>query len=377
VNQTRLMMVDWAARIDAEIEYATGETEPEDATINNELFISETIDGMTVMQGQFDAELGETLRTAIDLARRMANGTLDEIDKPTDHEGVETDSNDRSTVEEKPVEERNFAEQRADAIGLIARFFLDHNKDLGTNAGERPHVQINIHLNALQGFTGGKAETQHGNTGLTREVALRICCDAKIGRIITRGASETFDVGRLARAVPAPTAKAVRKRDNCCRFPGCDLSYRYTEIHHFVHWINGGPTNVSNLFLLCWVTTARSTNAASMLGPSLVTRTPSSSSKHPTATPTKQAHPASSSRHSSTKLHPNHRQPRPHRGSRHSPNDPAAERYRLVPWLLATEVVWSTRTQGTSSCLGPVWGCLPRRHPQRTVLAQYHRTPCK
>jgi hypothetical protein len=249
VNQTRLMMVDWAARIDAEIEYATGETEPEDATINNELFISETIDGMTVMQGQFDAELGETLRTAIDLARRMANGTLDEIDKPTDHEGVETDSNDRSTVEDKPVEERNFAEQRADAIGLIARFFLDHNKDLGTNAGERPHVQINIDLNALQGFTGGMAETQHGNTGLTREVALRICCDAKIGRIITRGASETFDVGRLTRAVPAPTAKAVRKRDKCCRFPGCDLSYRYTEIHHFVHWVMAEkPTSPTSSF---------------------------------------------------------------------------------------------------------------------------------
>jgi Domain of unknown function (DUF222)/HNH endonuclease len=252
VNQTRLMMMDWAARIDAEIEYASGETEPEDATIKNELFISETIDGMTVLQGQFDAEVGETLRTAIDLARRLINGTLDDIDKPADHEGRETDSNEPARGDDKPVDERNFAEQRGDAIGLIARFFLDHNNNLGTNAGERPHVQINIDLNALHGFTGGMAETQHGNTGLTRETALRICCDAKIGRIITWGVSETFDVGRLTRAIPAPTAKAVRKRDKCCRFPGCDLSYRYTEIHHYVHWAKGGETNVSNLFLLCW-----------------------------------------------------------------------------------------------------------------------------
>jgi hypothetical protein len=252
VNQTRLMMVDWAAKVDAEIEFATGDTEPEDATIKNELFVSETIDGMTVLQGQFDAEVGETIRTAIDLARRLANGTLDEIDKPTDHEGIETDSNDHEAAEDKPVDERNFAEQRGDALGLMARFFLDHNKDLGTNAGERPHVQINIDLNTLQGFTGGMAETQHGNTGLTREMALRICCDAKIGRIITRGVSETFDVSRLTRAIPAATAKAVRKRDKCCRFPGCDLSYRYTEIHHYVHWVHGGETNVSNLFLLCW-----------------------------------------------------------------------------------------------------------------------------
>jgi hypothetical protein len=73
-----------------------------------------------------------------------------------------------------------------------------------------------------------------------------------LNRGFTRGTSETFDVGRLTRAIPAPTAKAVRKRDKCCRFPGCDLSYRFTEIHHYVHWVHGGETNVSNLFLLCW-----------------------------------------------------------------------------------------------------------------------------
>jgi hypothetical protein len=252
VNQARLMMNNWAATVDAEIESASDEESSDDATIENELFISETIDGMTVLQGQFDAELGETIRTATDLARRLENGTLDELDKPTDHEGIETDSNDRSTVDDKPVDHRSAANQRADAWGLIARFFLDHHKELGTNAGERPHVQINIDLNTLLGRSGGMAETQHGSTGLTREMALRMCCDAKISRIITRGVSETFDVSRLTRAIPAPTAKAVRKRDKCCRFPGCDLSYRFTEIHHYVHWVKGGETNVSNLFLLCW-----------------------------------------------------------------------------------------------------------------------------
>ena len=257
VNQTRLMMNKWAALVDAEIASASGDSEPEDAVIDNELFISETIDGMTILQGQFDAEVGETIRTAIDLARRLENGTLDQIEKPTDHEEYETDSNDHTPVDgkpvdDKPIDERCAAQQRADAMGLISRFFLDHHKGLSTNAGERPHVQINIDLNTLQGHTGGIAETQHGSTGLTREMALRICCDAKISRIITRGVSETFDVGRLTRAIPAATAKAVRKRDKCCRFPGCDLPYRFTEIHHYVHWIHGGETNISNLFLLCW-----------------------------------------------------------------------------------------------------------------------------
>jgi Domain of unknown function (DUF222)/HNH endonuclease len=252
VNQVRQMMNDWAAIIDAEIASASDDLEPEDPTINNELFISETIDGLHVLQGQFDAELGETIRTAIDLARRLENGTLDDLDKPTDHEDIETDSNDRAAVKEKPVDERSAAQQRADALGLITRFFLDHHRGLKTNAGERPHIQVNIDLNLLEGRTGGLAETQHGTTGLTRETVLRMCCDAKISRIITRGVSETFDVSRLTRAIPSATARAVRKRDKCCRFPGCDLPYRFTEIHHYVHWVNGGETNVSNLFLLCW-----------------------------------------------------------------------------------------------------------------------------
>ena len=72
VNQTRLMMNKWAALVDAEIASTSGDAEPaDDSVIDNELFISETIDGMTILQGQFDAEVGETIRTAIDLARRL------------------------------------------------------------------------------------------------------------------------------------------------------------------------------------------------------------------------------------------------------------------------------------------------------------------
>jgi Domain of unknown function (DUF222) len=163
VNQTRFMMINWAATVDAEIESASDDIEPEDATIKNELFISETIDGMTVMQGQFDAEVGETIRTAIDLARRLENGTLDEIDKPTDHEDIETDSNDRAIADEKPVDERNYAEQRADALGLIARFFLDHHNGLGTNAGERPRTNQHRleHTARPQRWNGRNPTRQH------------------------------------------------------------------------------------------------------------------------------------------------------------------------------------------------------------------------
>ena len=40
-------------------------------------------------------------------------------------------------------------------------------------------------------------------------------------------------------------------RDGGCRFPGC-TERRYVEAHHVVHWIDGGPTDLANLVLLCW-----------------------------------------------------------------------------------------------------------------------------
>ena len=59
-------------------------------------------------------------------------------------------------------------------------------------------------------------------------------------------------IGRKTRVVPVPLAKAIKRRDRCCRFPGCNVSDRFTEIHHRVHWAKGGPTSRENCFLLCY-----------------------------------------------------------------------------------------------------------------------------
>ena len=38
---------------------------------------------------------------------------------------------------------------------------------------------------------------------------------------------------------------------DCCAFPGCGRPYRWCELHHIVHWIDGGPTDLDNLIPLC------------------------------------------------------------------------------------------------------------------------------
>ncbi len=50
--------------------------------------------------------------------------------------------------------------------------------------------------------------------------------------------------------MPAALDRALRARDKTCRFPGCS-NRRFLDAHHIVHWIDGGETNLANLFQCC------------------------------------------------------------------------------------------------------------------------------
>ena len=57
-------------------------------------------------------------------------------------------------------------------------------------------------------------------------------------------------LGRSARVVPYRLAELIADRDRTCRNPACHAT-RGLEVHHIVHWTNGGPTNPKNLGCLC------------------------------------------------------------------------------------------------------------------------------
>jgi hypothetical protein len=79
----------------------------------------------------------------------------------------------------------------------------------------------------------------------------RLLCDCSVGRVLMRGRSEVLDLGRRT-DVPSPAQRrALARRDQHCRFPGCDRPVRWTDAHHIVHWTRGGPTDLDNLVLLC------------------------------------------------------------------------------------------------------------------------------
>ena len=81
--------------------------------------------------------------------------------------------------------------------------------------------------------------------------ARRIACDSQIRAMVHDTVTgRPVDVGRAKRLASATQRRLLLERDGGCAFPGCART-RYLHIHHVVHWPHGGPTDLSNLILLC------------------------------------------------------------------------------------------------------------------------------
>jgi Domain of unknown function (DUF222)/HNH endonuclease len=198
----------------------------------------QTYGGVFVLRGQFDAEGGAVLKTAIDaLSHGMSRG-----------------------------EERSASQRRADALVDMASAQLrcgDH-RDVH---GQRPHLTVTVSARTLRSDTvraGANAQPAElrGVGPIHPETARRIACDAVRTEVkvaapaddaawTSRAPSLPLSVGRATRTIPAHLRTALVLRDRGCRFSGCDRPPAWTDGHHIIHWSDGGPTEPDNLVSLC------------------------------------------------------------------------------------------------------------------------------
>jgi hypothetical protein len=62
---------------------------------------------------------------------------------------------------------------------------------------------------------------------------------------------DPLDVGRAARIVRGQLWRALITRDRTCTVKGCHRPPAQCHAHHVKHWADGGPTDLTNLVLLC------------------------------------------------------------------------------------------------------------------------------
>jgi hypothetical protein len=84
-----------------------------------------------------------------------------------------------------------------------------------------------------------------GVEGLLRAVL------AKLPPILGGAPSRPLEVGRATRVVSPAQRSALAARDGGCVFPGCSRPLAWCEAHHVRHWLDGGPTDLDNLALVC------------------------------------------------------------------------------------------------------------------------------
>ncbi len=251
-------------------------------------------DGMYLVQGRLDPEVGALLMRAVEAAAdALYRDRMRELRLANDRAAEPSSDGETSRVRD---DGRDAARRRADAVGLMAEralgagFTASDAKASGTRA-ERFQVLLHVDQETLAA-TGepGRSELEDG-TRVSAETSRRLSCDAGLVRI-THAARESaggdstpaddpvaghgqaadrcaadgsaadgsgvdgsaadrsvIDVGRRTRTIPPALRRALDARDRGCRFPGCGL--RFTEAHHVVHWADGGETSLDNTLLLC------------------------------------------------------------------------------------------------------------------------------
>jgi hypothetical protein len=217
VSDTIRAMAEWRARADAVLAPDAEPDEPESS-----LRHSQTLDGRFVTNGAFDAHGGSIVATALGVA----------------------DSGDLGTAA---------PERRAEALVSVCAFFLDHHNE-ATTPRRRPHVSLILGADDLAA-DGARAWLADFDLRLDPATTSRLLCDCSISRVvadkISGAVSRILDLGRSTDVVSAAQHTALAARDRHCRYPGCDRPASWCDAHHVWWWSRGGPTDLTNLVLLC------------------------------------------------------------------------------------------------------------------------------
>jgi Domain of unknown function (DUF222)/HNH endonuclease len=192
---------------------------------------------------------------------------------------------------------RSNSQRTADALAELCRRSLEGGW-LPKAGGVRPQLLVTVDLDSLLGRSGAVGGELGWVGPLEPEGCRRLACDGAVTRVLvsrrpgdagggerpvpgdqrslaqapgpaqglqadlraamavlppTLGGApcQPLAVGRATRVVQPAQRAALAVRDRGCVFPGCDRPLAWCDAHHLHHWVDGGPTDLGNLALLC------------------------------------------------------------------------------------------------------------------------------
>jgi hypothetical protein len=108
---------------------------------------------------------------------------------------------------------------------------------------------ITVFVNAQR--SGTAVGTLMGGQVIGPNTIEEILCAGTIEAIAVTDEGKPINVGRQSAKIPGRLRRFVIGRDGGCCAEGCTSRYRL-QVHHRIHWSDGGETNAENLVTLCW-----------------------------------------------------------------------------------------------------------------------------
>jgi hypothetical protein len=187
-----------------------------------ELSVAPTIWGMVAVQGLLDPHSRATVLAALDSL----------------------------TAPPRDDDPRTAGQRRADALTELCRLALDSGTLPQVN-GEKPHLLVTVSYESLVGQLGAEPAHLAWTGPISAADARLLACDCAVIPAVLDSAGDVLDIGRKSRTWPIAIRRAIEVRDRTCRHANCATPAEHCDIHHKVHWADGGPTNYHNGILAC------------------------------------------------------------------------------------------------------------------------------
>ena len=185
-------------------------------------------DGALVLHGRLPAEQGALILKALEMQM--------EKQYQEQREGPDVSAE----TPEEPEARSPVAARRADALAEIAETYMN-SEPVANSTADR--YQVVVHVSEEGGYV-------EDGPHVSAETSRRVGCDCSVIRVRENDEGEPLTIGRRSRLIPPAIRRALRLRDDGCRFPGCTRRY-FVDAHHVVHWSEGGETSLENLVQLC------------------------------------------------------------------------------------------------------------------------------
>ncbi|MGY1724214.1 DUF222 domain-containing protein [Blastococcus sp. SYSU DS0533] len=110
-----------------------------------------------------------------------------------------------------------------------------------------PHVVVRVDLaDLIDPATGPGAATLGFEATTSAARARWLACDGGISRLVIGPDGDVLDHGRRQRVSPPHLRRALDARDRSCVFTGCHAPTHRCDVHHLIHWADGGQTDLHN-----------------------------------------------------------------------------------------------------------------------------------